>query len=184
MFVALMAVGAFIKIMLPIGPFAVTFSLQFLFALLAGLILGSRLGLLSVTVYLITGLIGVPIFAHGGGPAYLLKPTFGFLIGFALAAFVAGFVMERIKTCDFKSYLLAAFLGEMIYYFCGLCYYYFMFNYFVNSDGTTIGVVELIKVWFLSTVIPDFILCVIAALAAGRLKAIMNKTGLSLNTDN
>ena len=114
MFVALIAVGAFIKIMLPIGPFAVTFSLQFLFALLAGLILGSRLGLLSVAVYLITGLIGVPIFAHGGGPAYLLKPTFGFLIGFAMAAFVAGFVMEHIKADDFRSFLLAAFLGEII----------------------------------------------------------------------
>ena len=43
MFVALMAVGAFIKIMLPIGPFAVTFSLQFFFALLAGFILGRSL---------------------------------------------------------------------------------------------------------------------------------------------
>ena len=181
MFVALMAVGAFIKIMLPIGPFAVTFSLQFFFALLAGFILGSRLGLLSVTVYLIIGLCGIPIFAHGGGPAYLLKPTFGFLIGFAAAAFVAGFVLERLKKSTCPAYILAAFCGEMVYYLCGLVYYYIMFNFLVNTDGASIGVVELIEVWFLSTVIPDFVLCMLSALVAVKLKKILKNTDLLLD---
>ena len=181
MFVALMAVGAFIKIMLPIGPFAVTFSLQFFFALLAGFILGSSLGGLSVTVYLIVGLCGIPIFAHGGGPAYLLKPTFGFLIGFAAAAFIAGFVKERLKSTGFAAYLFAAFIGEMAYYFCGLVYYYIMFNFLVNTDGASIGVVELIQVWFLSTVVPDFVLCILAAAVAMKLKKALKNTDLLLD---
>ena len=181
MFVALMAVGAFIKIMLPIGPFAVTFSLQFFFALLAGFILGSSLGGLSVTVYLIVGLCGIPIFAHGGGPAYLLKPTFGFLIGFAAAAFLAGFVKERLKSTGFTAYLFAAFIGEMAYYFCGLVYYYIMFNFLVNTDGASIGVVELIQVWFLSTVVPDFVLCILAAAVAMKLKKALKNTDLLLD---
>ena len=88
MFVALMAVGAFIKIMIPLGVWQVTFSLQFFFALLAGFLLGGKRGFAAVGVYLITGLLGVPIFAHGGGLGYLMKPTFGFLIGFAAAAAV------------------------------------------------------------------------------------------------
>lgn len=168
LFVALMAVGAFIKIMLPIGPFQVTFSLQFFFALLAGFLLGAKLGALSVTAYLILGLVGLPIFAHGGGPAYLMKPTFGFLIGFVAAAFVAGLVANRQEKVRVPQLILAAFLGEMAYYLCGLVYYYIMFN-FVLTNGLTIGIRELLTVWFLSTVVPDFVLCVLAALAARRM---------------
>ena len=120
LFVALIAVGAFIKIMIPLGFFQVTFSLQFFFALLAGFLLGPKLGFLSVTAYLILGLAGLPIFAHGGGFAYVMKPTFGFLIGFAAAAFVAGAVMKGLKKKGFPQLLAAAFAGEMSYYLCGL----------------------------------------------------------------
>lgn len=184
MFVALMAVGAFIKIMIPIGPWSVTFSLQFFFALLAGFILGSKLGLLSVIAYLILGLCGIPIFAHGGGPAYLLKPTFGFLIGFAAAAFITGMIREKIRKSTYPMYLLAAFCGEMAYYLCGLVYYFIMFNFLVNTDGATIGVVELIEVWFLSTVAPDFALCVLASIVAIKLNRILKNTNLAILKDN
>ena len=168
LFAALIAVGAFIKIMIPLGVYEVTFSLQFLFSLLAGLLLGARSGLMSVLTYLIIGLVGVPVFAHGGGPAYLLRPTFGFLIGFAAAAWIAGKLREAFGRPVFPKLLFACFLGEMAYYACGLIYYYFMFNY-VLTNGTTIGLKELFLVWFLSTVVPDFILCVLAAALACRL---------------
>lgn len=168
MFAALMAVGAFIKIMIPLGVFEVTFSLQFFFALLAGFFLGARRGFTSVLVYLIIGLIGVPVFAHGGGPAYVLKPTFGFLIGFAFAALVAGTVYKKLGRCTFPRLLLAAFAGEMVYYACGLVYYYIMFN-FILPNGSSIAIPELLSVWFLSTVIPDFTLCVAASFVARQL---------------
>ena len=96
MFASLMAVGAFIKIMIPIGIWEVTFSLQFFFALLAGFLLGAKRGLAAVGCYLLIGLAGVPVFAHGGGLMYLMKPTFGFLIGFAAAAYVAGKISETL----------------------------------------------------------------------------------------
>ena len=165
---ALIAAGAFIKIMIPLGVYEVTFSLQFLFSLLAGLLLGGRRGLMSVLTYLIIGLVGVPIFAHGGGPAYLMRPTFGFLIGFAAAAWIAGKLREAFGRPVFPKLLFACFLGEMAYYACGLIYYYIMFNY-VLTNGKTIGLAELFLVWFLSTVVPDFILCVLAAALACRL---------------
>jgi biotin transport system substrate-specific component len=174
LFTALIAVGAFIKVMIPLGAFQVTFSLQFLFALLAGLLLGSRLGGISVMVYLITGLIGIPIFAHGGGLGYLMRPTFGFLIGFMAAAFLAGFINERYKKKTFPKMLLACFAGEMAYYACGLIYYFIMFNYVLAND-VPIGVAELFSVWFLSTVIPDFALCVLATLMALRLGPVVYK---------
>ena len=139
LFTALIAVGAFIKIMIPLGIWEVTFSLQFLFSLLAGFLLGPRRGPMSVLSYLIIGLAGVPIFAHGGGPAYLMKPTFGFLIGFAAAAYLAGIFRGSSVRPSFPQLLFAAFVGEMAYYACGLIYYYIMLN-FVLTNGMTIGV--------------------------------------------
>lgn len=174
MFASLMAVGAFIKIMIPIGVWEVTFSLQFFFALLAGFLLGSKRGLAAVGCYLLIGLAGVPVFAHGGGLMYLMKPTFGFLIGFAAAAYIAGLLSERLPGSGFFKLLFAAFWGEMAYYLCGLVYYFMMFNFVVSKD-IGIGLAELMSVWFLSTVIPDFVLCVLASAAALRLRPVVMK---------
>ena len=176
LFTALIAVGAFIKIMIPLGIWEVTFSLQFLFSLLAGFLLGPRRGLMSVISYLIIGLAGVPIFAHGGGPAYLMKPTFGFLIGFAAAAYLAGVFRGRSARPGFPRLLFAALVGDLAYYACGLIYYYIMFN-FVLTNGMTIGVRELFLVWFLSTVVPDFVLCLLAASLACRLIPLLDLSG-------
>ena len=73
LFAALIVAGAFIKIPIPYVPF----TLQFLFILFAGMLLGKRLGLLSQVVYLLIGLTGAPVFTNGGGPGYVLQPTFG-----------------------------------------------------------------------------------------------------------
>ena len=58
LFTALIAVGAFIKIPIPVVPF----TLQFLFTTLAGLLLGSKMGAVSVIAYMVLGLVGLPIF--------------------------------------------------------------------------------------------------------------------------
>ena len=80
MFTALSAVGAFIKIPTPIVPF----TLQIVFTCLAGLILGKNKGGLSVALYVLLGLFGLPIFTKGGGFNYVFETTFGYLIGFAI----------------------------------------------------------------------------------------------------
>ncbi len=167
LFAALMAVGAFIHIVLPLGPSGVTISLQIFFAVLAGLFLGPKKGTLAVSVYLILGLIGLPIYAHGGGIAYVLKPTYGFLIGFAAAAFAAGLIHRYSRKQTFLHFAIAAIAGEMVYYAVGLVYYYIMFNFVLPEAG--IGVAELMSVWFLSTVIPDAVICLGAAFTAWQL---------------
>lgn len=174
LFTALMAVGAFIHIMLPIGPFQVTVSLQIFFAVLAGFFLGPKHGFLSVLAYLVLGLAGVPIFAHGGGLGYLLKPTFGFLLGFPCAAWVAGVLGGDARRAGLKQLLAAAFGGEMIYYFTGLVYYYVMFN-FVLQNAAGIGLIKLLEVWFFSTVIPDYIICVLAVLVYRKLGPLVRR---------
>ena len=184
LFAAMIAIGAFIKIMIPVGAFEVTFSLQFFFALLAGILLGERLGFLSVLAYLVIGLVGVPVFAHGGGLGYLLRPTFGFLIGFAAAAYLAGLISGKFSKKGFLPFLLATFVGEMGYYACGLIYYFIMFN-FVLTNGQSIGAAELFSVWFLSTVIPDFILCILASRLGMRLyPAFRNRIRIRVSPQN
>jgi biotin transport system substrate-specific component len=87
-FAALTALGARVQLHLPFTPVPVTG--QVFCVLLAGAVLGPRLGFLSMVEYLAAGAAGLPVFAYGGGPAALLGPTGGYLAGFPIAAAVVG----------------------------------------------------------------------------------------------
>lgn len=77
-----------------IGPVPITG--QTLGVVLVGGALGMRRGAAALTTYLLAGLAGAPLFAGGaGGPAYVLSPSFGFIIGFIGAAAIAGWAAER-----------------------------------------------------------------------------------------
>lgn len=98
LFAALTAVGA--QISIPIGEVPIT--LQVLFVLLSGTILGARLGALSQLVYIIAGVVGFPVFANQtGGLVVLYGPTGGYLIAFPIAAGIAGLFAEkrRLEYC-------------------------------------------------------------------------------------
>ena len=82
LFVALMIAGVYIRIPIPVMP--LTF--QTVFAVLAGLLLGSKKGMIAMIVYAVLGLIGLPVFSDGGGFYYVIKPSFGYIIGFILTA--------------------------------------------------------------------------------------------------
>lgn len=99
LFTALTAVGAFIKIPIPVVPF----TLQFLFTMLAGILLGAKRGAGSVLCYVILGLIGLPIFAEGGGIGYVLNPKIGYLIGFVLGAYVTGYIVRKVAVPSVKN---------------------------------------------------------------------------------
>ncbi len=161
-FTVLIIVGAFIKIPVPVVPF----TLQFLFTMMAGLLLGGRLGAISVGVYAILGLIGLPVFAEGGGFWYLLKPSFGYIIGFILAAYVTGRMTEIKKNPDFKWILFANFTGLFLVYLVGMVYYYVICNFVIH---TPIGLWPLFLYCFLLAVPGDICLCFLAAFLAGRL---------------
>lgn len=125
LFAALTAVGA--QIAIPIGTVPIT--LQVLFVLLSGFILGSRLGFLSQLIYLLMGSLGLPVFANlSGGFAYIYGPTGGYLIAFPLAAFLVGFLSERQET--FLNYTLAMLLGILVIYLLG----WFRLGIFMGGD--------------------------------------------------
>lgn len=88
--VAALALSA--KIRIPLAPVPLT--LQTLAVLLVGAMLGRRAGLAAVGAYLAAGLSGLPVFASGAGPGYLLGPTGGYLLGLLPAAYLAGLAVE------------------------------------------------------------------------------------------
>jgi biotin transport system substrate-specific component len=122
LFAALIASGAFVAI--PIGP--VPIGLQNFFTLLAGLILGPVLGGASVALFLLAGAIGAPVFANNGSPmgiARLMGPTGGYLFGYVLGAALAGFlagVPRPGKKLPLWRLALAALAGVLVMYVPGL----------------------------------------------------------------
>lgn len=156
-FSALIAAGAFIRIPIPIVPF----TLQFLFTTLAGILLGAKAGAVSEGIYIAMGLIGLPIFAEGEGVAYVFKPSFGYIIGFAAAAYVTGAIAEKSERPGVKRLLAAAFAGLAIVY----VYYYFMGNFYLS---TPIGLWPLFIYCFVLAVPGDIVLCAVAALLGKR----------------
>jgi len=140
LFSALTAIGAFIK--LPMIPVAL--SLQTFFVLLSGLLLGPYYGCLSQVVYLIIGLLGLPVFVQGGGPMYVFQPTFGYLMAFPLAAFWVGKLSNRVSSkyspgrrrTEFVYYLLINTSAILIIFFIGVTYLYFNLNFFAEKSIT------------------------------------------------
>lgn len=129
---ALTAVSAYLVI--PIGLVPVT--MQSGIALSAGALLGSRWGALSQTVYLIMGLIGVPVFAGGrSGPGAVLSPTFGYLIGFIAAAFVTGWYLERRAHKTLRHIVTAMLAGLVVLDLFGLTYLYFYLSVIIGQTA-------------------------------------------------
>lgn len=163
LFAALTAVGAFIKIPIPHVPF----TLQTLMVMFAGLILGSRRGALSQILYLVLGLMGLPIFAQGGGPAYILQPSFGFLLGFAPGAFVIGKILEGDKSPSSARIFVSLLLGQGVIYLFGLPYLYLNLNLILHK---TISISSVFMAGFLVFLPGDLLKTLIAALVAAPMR--------------
>jgi len=133
-FVCLMAIGANITVWfpilaVPIGGASVPLSLQTFFAILAGLMLGRRLGTISMITYLFVGLAGVPVFAKmTAGPMTLINPTGGFILSFIAIAFFTGWIAESSKNPSLPVYVFASAIGLVFNYGIGVTYMYFAMN--------------------------------------------------------
>lgn len=157
MFTALTAVGAFLSI--PLGN--VPISLQSLFTIMSGLILGSKLGALSQIVYVLLGLIGLRIFANfSGGIETVLSPSFGYLIGFIFASYIVGKIAHSRKDLDFKRILFASIVGTFVIYLFGIPYMYLILNKLMNVN---ISFVEALKTGCLIFLPGDFLKAIIAS---------------------
>ncbi|MGI8313528.1 biotin transporter BioY [Halobacillus mangrovi] len=176
LFVAMMAVGANITAIAPfLNILGVPLTLQTFFAILAGLILGSRLGMISMLVYTALGLVGAPVFAgFKGGLSVFISPTFGFILSFIVLAFFVGKIAESNR--KFPMYLTAALVGIVINYFIGVTWFYAAMNFWVGGEGLSYVVAWSSMAPFL---IKDVALAIVAAAFAFRLeKSVLYRTQL------
>lgn len=127
LFAVLTAVGAFLRI--PLGVSSIT--LQFLFTAMAGVLLGAGGGALSQAVYVVLGLVGLPIFTAGGGFGYVLQPTFGFLLGLIPSAAVTG-ALTRRNTSALRI-ALACVAGLAVLYAVGVPYMALILNGYMGK---------------------------------------------------
>lgn len=170
MFAALMAIGANISSFLVIGGVPIT--LQTFFAILAGLLLGSRLGAISMIVYALIGLAGVPVFAaFSGGMDTLISPTFGFIVSFVFIALVSGWISEKYPTRT--GFVVAALAGLVVNYVIGTNWMYAAYKlWFAAPEGFTY---KMAWAWMMVPLPKDIILSVLAGLFGFRLKPIIQR---------
>ena len=139
LFSALLAICSYITIPLPISP--IPLNLGTLGVFLTGGILGKKYGTVSVAVYIILGLSGIPVFAgFQAGIGVLAGPTGGFILGYLAAVFLIGFILEKYHTfrvsaaelndrsSHIRIYACAMILGTISCYFFGTVWFVILTN--------------------------------------------------------
>ncbi len=175
-FVALMVAGAYVQI--PFYPVPLTF--QTVISVLAGLFLGWKKGAVSMAVYCFAGLAGLPFFTAGGGIFYVMKPSFGYIIGFIFSAAVAGLIAGKAEA-GFRRYLFAAIAAFLVNYAIGIPYCMVAAR-LLNVENLT----ALLLTGNLLYMPKDFALCILAAVLAWRVAPAINRlrAGRGRKADN
>lgn len=172
LFASLTAVCSKISIHLWFTPVPIT--LQVFAVILSGLVLGSRLGALSQLMYLSLGFSGVPVFAGWtAGPAYVLGPTGGYLVGFIFAALLSGFISERITKRSKLMLLMSGLISIAVIYAFGTSWLAIWMK--ASGDG---NLVQCIKGAWIAGAAPFIILDLIKAAIAS---TAVSRTGLGIS---
>lgn len=135
LFAALLTIGG--QIAIPIGPVPIT--LQTMMVLLAGSILGSRWGAVSVLVWILLAAVGAPVLSGGaGGVGALLGPTGGYIAGFLLAAFLVGWTIEQLgrnrQVTWWQLLLVFLLVGDLLIHVLGFTWFLFSSHLSFSMD--------------------------------------------------
>ena len=114
------------KYKIPLGP--VPFSLQTFVVLFISSTMGI-VGFYSVLSYFILGLLGLPIFALGGGAGYVLLPSFGYLVGMVLASYLIAYMSKNLFNKNILKLTMAILLGTFVIFFCGIIHMAIFLNF-------------------------------------------------------
>lgn len=151
-------------------------TLQLPMAILSGLLLGPWKGCAAQGLYLLMGLLGLPVFSGGGGLSYVLMPSFGFLLGFPISAFVAGLcagLIGKNRRSTFGAYaalFLSAVSAIAICYLTGAGYLYLFSNFFFEGVTEKRSIKEILAVSVLPFIWKDLLMMIPVAALAGRLR--------------
>ncbi|MDQ0229748.1 biotin transporter BioY [Metabacillus malikii] len=167
MFAALMAIGANITSWAPFLQVAnVPLSMQPFFCILAGLLLGSRLGALSMTIYALIGIAGAPVFAQfKAGIGIIFGSTGGFILSYIITAFIVGKIIELNKTKGTGIFYTASFVGIIVIYIIGTTYMWLALNVWINAPMSYLSAWGVMA-WFL---VKDVAFTIVGAIIAPKI---------------
>jgi len=162
-----MSVSAYIRI--PVGPVPLT--MQTFAVLTAGYTLGAGCAAASVMLYIVVGLMGLPVFSTGGGPAYVLSPTFGYLIGFAFCAAVTGFLARFNRRESVLVAYAVMIVGMTTLYLPGVAWLVVSLHWIADVPAS---VASLMKIGLFVPFAGDAVTAVPAAILSVRLRKILS----------
>ncbi|MFA6867516.1 MAG: biotin transporter BioY [Clostridia bacterium] len=162
---ALIAVGAFIKIPLPMDMYI---TMQVFFVILSGFLVG-RLSSVAALAYMCIGLIGLPVFAAGGGFSYIFKPSFGYILAFIPAGYLTGLLTKK-QNCSFLRYFLSGIAGVIVIYIIGIIYLILIVTLY---SGNTVTSKYIFITLFLSTIWKDILVTLLAAYVAKKIRRLV-----------
>jgi biotin transport system substrate-specific component len=109
---------------IPIGPVPITLSVACVF--LCVYALGAKLGSLACGIYILLGLVGLPVFSgFAGGPAKLFGPTGGYIVGYIFMALLSGWFIDRFPMKKFYIQVVGMLLGLVVLYAFGTAWFVF-----------------------------------------------------------
>ncbi len=157
---------------LPIGP--VPISLTHISIFLGIYALGMKLGTLSYLLYLLIGLIGLPVFSGGaGGPAKLFGTTGGYLIGFIFMALIAGWFIDHSD--KLYMHLIGMILGDAICYLFGTLWFV---QIYTGADGGRMSFAGALAICVYPFIIGDLIKMVICLVVGPVVRRQLHRAGL------
>lgn len=152
---------------LPIGPVAI--SLQSLIVLIIGLILPTKQAVLTTSLYLLVGLIGLPVFTQAmGGPYSVFLPSFGFIVSFIPAVWLISKIRGKHWRNKPNNDILAVFFGNLIIYIVGIAYMAFILVFYLDQQ---MSLWKIISIGMLPFIPGDIIKSVVAVSISRRLNA-------------
>ena len=170
LFAALISLSAVIRI--PIGPVPLT--CQTISVLIAGYYLGPAYGAFATLLYTAVGLAGLPVFASGGGPAYVLSPTFGYIIGFTFGTLITGYLARFNPRRSIGRAYLVMLAGLPGIYIPGILWLSVALNWI---GDVPLGMSVILRTGLLLPLAFDLITIVPAAFIAVRLTKTGRRTG-------
>ena len=153
-------------------PFAVPFTMQTFAVFAALLLLGGKLGTIAIGLYLLLGLVGLPVFSgFRGGVGHLLGPTGGYLIGFLFTGLAHLLLQPLTDKCGGAARIALLFAEHAVCYLVGTVWFVAV----CASAGTHYGFFAALSLCVLPYVLPDLVKILLADLVSRRVRKSLRK---------
>lgn len=170
----ILIISSFLKVQI----FTIPFTMQLLVVILISLLTKTINGFIVLLTYLIMGLIGIPIFANGGGIGYLANPSFGYLLGFLFMPFIINRfrkLLKKLISNPFMNNLISSLIGLLFLYWISINYAIVLFNLLLEENKS---LRILIKLQIMPYILIDLLKVLLACYIVSSFKIIFKESNL------